>query len=218
MVFLGVSVVVMVSLFRRQGDRRYFLLFCVLWIVAVAAALGWLTYLLGDARLLVEYPRKTAAFLLISPYSNAYESGTVVDLIRGFWIVSPLATLCFPLGLFAVLRPSGFLVFNRKFVAGLGSFVLVLLAASLVVPHHLNFRYICPSFGPFYLVAGVGFCWAAAGIAYRLRRMEWRVFFAAAVVVVTISSVSDYATFQKRFVATGLADLSIRMVEMGRNE
>jgi len=101
---------------------------------------------------------------------------------------------------------------NRMIAAALAGLTLLLTAAALAVPHHLNFRYLCPAFGPFYLIAGLGLNWAAAALSEQLRHSE-KPFFAAGIAVVLVASaVSDYETFQRRFVAPQLQDLSVKMV------
>ena len=213
LIFAVLSAGVLAALWQQRSSGKTFLLFSVFWIASVGAALCWLTYLLGDARLLLKYPAMTSTFLSISPYSIAYESGTTLDLVHGMWIVSPLATICFPLGVIA-LRRSEFPTANanRMIAAALAGLTLLLTAAALAVPHHLNFRYLCPAFGPFYLIAGLGLNWAAAALSEQLRHSE-RPFFAAGIAVVLVASaVSDYETFQRRFVAPQLQDLSVKMV------
>jgi hypothetical protein len=214
-VFLLLSVCVVWSLLHRQSGRRPLEIFLGLWVGSVAVALGWLTYLLGDARLLLEYPHLTAVFLAGSEYSRTFESGTAINLLHGFWIISPLALVCFPLGLVALAGPldrlAGAMV-NRTIAIGFAGVALFFAGAAVVTPHHLNFRYICPAFGPLYLVAGLGCWWVAEGIATRLRRTEQPVFLAGVALVVLVSGVSDYTIFQQRFLAPKLTDLSIKMI------
>ena len=214
-VFGLLSVCVVWSLLQRRSGGRQLAIFLGLWVGSVAVALGWLTYLLGDARLLFEYPHKTAVFLAGSQYSRTYESGTAVDLLHGFWMISPLAVVCFPLGLVALAGPLDRLTgatIDRTVAIGFAGVALFFVGAAAVTPHHLNFRYICPAYGPLYLVGGLGCWWIAEGIAKRLRRTEQRTFLAGVAVLLMVSAVSDYATFQRRFVAPQLKDLSITMI------
>jgi hypothetical protein len=195
-------------------------LFSVFWIGLVAAAVLWLTYLLGSARLLIELPRQTSAYIAVSPYSKAQESGTGIDLIRGFWTISPFASLCFPLGLAAVALPRFFsrnAQPNRRFAALLAGFTVLLLVIAILTPHHLNFRYMCPIFGPFYLIAGLGFAWAASVIMRHLSPSHRPVFVACAVLTIVVCAVGDGAMFQFHFVRPDLQDLSIHMVLTGSN-
>jgi len=82
----------------------------------------------------------------------------------------------------------------------------------VIVPHHLNFRYICPAFGPFYLVAGLGFSGVIGAIMPHLSVVQRRGFAGYCVLVVLFCAVGDVLTFENHFVQTDMRDLSIRMV------
>lgn len=214
-VFGLLSVCVVWSLLHRQSGRRQLEIFLGLWVGSVAVTLGWLTYLLGNARSLLEYPRLTAVFLGGSEYSRVFESGTMLDLLHGFWIISPLALVCFPLGLVALAGPLDGLsgaTDNRTIAIGFAGVALFFVGAAVITPHHLNFRYICPAFGPLYLVGGLGCWWVVAGIATRLRSVEQPYLLGGVALLVVVSAISDYTVFQRRFLAPGLKDLSIKMV------
>jgi hypothetical protein len=194
--------------------------FLVFWVGSVGAAIVWLTWLLGDARLLIALPRQTSAYLAASPYSQTYESGSALDLLHGFWIVSPFATLCFPLGLGALALPrffSGDAQPKLRIVGFLAAFTAGLLATAILVPHHLNFRYLCPAFGPFYLISGLGFSWAAGAIAQRLSSSQRATFVLCSMLSILLCALGDGTMAQKRFVGADLQDLSIRMVLTGSN-
>jgi len=215
MIFLLLSACVLVSLVLRRSDATQLVVFGGIWIVSVAAAVSWLVFLLGDWRPLVEFPRLTSAFLANSPYSRANESGSGFDLMRGLWLVSPFATLCFPLGLGVLIAPRFFVaesVKDRLMACFLAVFTLLLMAAAVFVPHHLNFRYICPAFGPFYLAAGVGFSGAIGAIMQRLSAVQRKVFAGCCVMAILFCAGGDALTFENHFVRTDMQDLSLRMV------
>jgi hypothetical protein len=219
-VFILASACVLWSFFRTPSDTKQFVLFSVFWTVMVAAALLWLTHLLGSARLLIELLQQTSAYIAVSPYSQAQESGTGIDLIRGFWTISPFASLCFPLGLAALALPRFFSRGarpNRRIAAFLAGFTVLLLAIAVLMPHHLNFRYMCPIFGPFYLIAGLGFAWAASVIVSHLSPPHRPVFVVCAIVTIVVCAIGDGTMFQVHFVRPDLQDLSIHMVLTGSN-
>jgi hypothetical protein len=219
-VFFLASACVLWSLSRTRSNAKQFALFCVFWIGAVAAAFLWLTYLLGSAHLLIELPRQASAYIAVSPYSLAQESGTWIDLIRGFWMVSPFVTLCFPLGLAAVALPRLFPCDaqpDRRTAAFLAGFTVLLPAVTVLMPHHLNFRFLCPIFGPFYLIAGLGFAWAASAIMVHLSPSHRPVFVACAALTIVVCAVGDASMFQMHFVRPDLQDLSIHMLLSGSN-
>jgi hypothetical protein len=219
-VFFLASACALWSLFRASYGTKRFALFCVFWIGSVVAAFLWLTHLLGSAHLLIELPRQTSAYIAVSPYSLMQESGTWIDLIRGFWTVSPFASLCFPLGLAAIALPRFFsrgAQSDRRTVAFLAGFTVLLPAVAVLTPHHLNFRYLCPIFGPFYLIAGLGFAWAASTIMAHLSPSHRPVFVACAALTIVVCAVGDASMFQIHFVRPDLQDLSIHMVLAGSN-
>ena len=94
----------------------------------------------------------------------------------------------------------------------LAVFTLLLMAAAVFVPHHLNFRYICPAFGPFYLAAGVGFSGAIGAIMQRLSAVQRKVFAGCCVMAILFCAGGDALTFENHFVRTDMQDLSLRMV------
>jgi len=213
-VFLLLSACVLVSLMRPRSDTTQLVVFGGIWIISVAVAVSWLIFLLGDWRPLVEYPRLTSAFLADSHYSQLFESGSALDLIRGFLMVSPFASFCFPLGLVVLLAPQFFATAaeNRWMAYFLAAFTLLLVGAAVIVPHHLNFRYICPAFGPFYLVAGLGFSGMIEAIMPHLSVVQRKVFAGCCVLVILFCVGGDVLTFENHFVQTDMRDLSIRMV------
>jgi len=211
-VFLLVSLAV-AWMVKREGTARRMATFGVLWFVAVAVAVGWLTWLLGDVSLLWKLPQGTSKFIATSSYSVTHENGTLLDFLKGLWKMSPLATVGFPLGLVAAWRRGA----NREVVVGWGALTLVLLVLVLVEPHHMNYRFLSVVYGPLYLLAGAGLVWVAGMGLRRLQGQEqgWAV--AGIALVVGMSTVSDYATFRQQFLVSRLSDLSIRIVECGND-
>jgi hypothetical protein len=213
-IFLLLTACVLISLMRRPLDGTQLVVFGGIWIISVAAAVSWLIFLLGDWRPLVEYPRLTSAFLANGTYSQNYESGSALDLMRGFLVVSPFAAFCFPLGLTELIAPKFFTVVaeSRLMAYFLAIFTLLLMAAAVIVPHHLNFRYICPAFGPFYLVAGLGFSGTIGAIMQHFSVVQRRAFAGCCVLAILLYAGGDVLTFENHFVRTEVRDLSIRMV------
>jgi hypothetical protein len=67
-------------------------------------------------------------------------------------------------------------------------------------------------FGPFYLIAGLGFWYCASLCSNQLKTFDRRVFAGLAVVAVSMFAVADYNRFQRIFVRDELSDLSIKAV------
>jgi len=213
-IFLLISACVLVSLVRRSSGTTQLVVFIGIWIVSVVAAVSWLIFLLGDWRPLVEYPRLTSAFLANGTYSRNYESGSALDLMHGFLLVSPFAALCFLLGLMVLMAPKFFTAAaeSRLMAYFLAAFTVLLMAVAVIVPHHLNFRYICPAFGPFYLVAGLGFSGTIGTIMRYLSMPQRRVFAGCCGLAILFYASGDALTFENHFARTEVRDMSIRMV------
>jgi len=217
-VFFLISACVLWTLFRTHRSKQL-LIFSMLWVAFVAAAIGWLVFLLGDAKLLIEFPHMTSTFLAGSAYSQTYEGGSAMDLLHGFWVVSPFATVCFPLGLTALaVNHFGERQQTQHITILMAVFTLLFLATAMFLPHHLNFRYLCPVFGMFYAIGGIGFSWAAGEIRERLPASQRSIFLGCSIFALVFCAVGDYANFRIHFVQPDLQDLSLRMVLSGSNE
>jgi hypothetical protein len=99
----------------------------------------------------------------------------------------------------------------QKAALALAVFCLIFLALAAVTPHHLNLRYVCAIFGPFYLLAGIGFQ-QVLQLARKYLKPYGNGIVAILAVCLLFSAVMDYRHFKTSFADTDMQDLSIRMV------
>ena len=212
--FLFFTAALLLPLFTRPRPTRHAVIFCALIVSAIALPILWLASLLGlDA--LLHFHAMAANFLASSPYSLQHESGSPLDLLHALFVISPLAALCFPIGVFALFRKPA--PPQRFLVAATALFVTLITAATVIVPHHLNFRYSAAAFAPAYLLAGFGFSWAVKSITRFLQPAHKDFLFLSASIAILLFALGDFATYQQRFNSAQLQDLSIRMVLTGIN-
>ena len=101
---------------------------------------------------------------------------------------------------------------NWQVIAWIAFFFVSYLALPMILPHWLNLRYMSMLFGPFYLMAGVGFWYCASVCRSRLGAMDRKIFAGFAIAVVAIGAITDYQRFQRVVVREALTDLSVKMV------
>jgi tetratricopeptide (TPR) repeat protein len=97
-------------------------------------------------------------------------------------------------------------------VIALAIFVFAYCGLAMIVPHHLNLRYVAPAEGPFYLLAGVGVKQLLIWTGKLIPMAGERPLQVAAAVVICVVAAHDYSTFLNSFAKPDLQDLSIRMV------
>ena len=101
---------------------------------------------------------------------------------------------------------------NWQVVGWITLFMLAYLASPMVLPHWLNLRYISVLFGPFYLIAGLGFWYCASLCRNLLKISDGKVFAGLAIAALSIGAAADYHRFQRIVVREGVNDLSIKNV------
>jgi hypothetical protein len=189
-------------------------------LAGLAITIGWLAISVGGLSVL-------ANIVTNIPSSNAenldaigYQSGPGYLLLRALEIMSPVTAVLGLVGLGVLLfshRKLNLLhvpaeAANWQVVDWITLFMLAYLALPMLLPHWLNLRYISVLFGPFYLIAGLGFWYCASLCWNRLKTFDRRVFAGLAIAALSIVAVADYHRFQRIFIRDGLVDLSIRAV------
>jgi len=189
-------------------------------LAGLAITIGWLAISVGGLSVL-------ANIVTNIPSSNAenldaiqYQSGPGYLLLRALEIMSPVTAVLGLVGLGVLLfshRKLNLLhvpaeAANWQVVGWITLFMLAYLALPMLLPHWLNLRYISVLFGPFYLIAGLGFWYCASLCWNRLKTFDRRVFAGLAIAALSIVAVADYHRFQRIFIRDGLIDLSIRGV------
>ena len=202
--------ILIVLLLRRE--RRYAMLFVALCAGASAAAVAWLAHLLGGLQAFAQQYTLTARAIAGNAYSIAFEGGEPWRLLQGLWIVSATASLFALVGLAVALNWRSAFTVRRQIALALTLFIAVFLLLAVTQPHHLNLRYVCPIFAPFYLLAGVG-VYAVLQLSRRhLAQSESRPLAAILIATLICGAGLDYVRFKTRFTAPAMQDLSIRMV------
>jgi 4-amino-4-deoxy-L-arabinose transferase-like glycosyltransferase len=202
--------VLIVLLLRREW--RHAMLFVAMCAVASAAVVAWLACLLGGFAIFAHQYIMTAQFLVGTRYSIVFEGGEPWRLLQAFWIVSATASVLALAGIaYAINWRNGWGV-RRQIALALTLFIAVFMLVAAIEPHHLNLRYICPVFAPFYLLAGVG----VYGVLHLLRRhlaeAESRPLAAILFATLICGAGVDYYHFKMNFATPEMQDLSIRMV------
>lgn len=140
-------------------------------------------------------------------------------MLQSFWLVAPVASLLFVLGLGVLLhqrvRSSGSGPFAgplfRETGFWAGVFVLCVLAFPMVFPHWVNLRYVSPVFAPFYVVAGIG-TWFLLELTRKLPGFGRKVGVFAGFGAIVLSAAADARCFERVVVQRGILDLSLRML------
>jgi hypothetical protein len=143
-------------------------------------------------------------------YAIKYQTGPWYNLIYGLWLLSPASTLLYFVGIFsAVLRKD---LKEKTAVFGLIFFVVTLMTITSLTPYCQNIRYISALYGPFYLIAGFGVWNIMLLISSLLKKVPfWSIILIFMFLVCSIA-VYDYRNFEKVFIRTEIADVSIRLV------
>ena len=211
--------VLWVMLVQRRAFRRGLALMAGS-LVAAGVSVAWLANSIGGLSVLAQTVINWRVAHGANTYAIEYQSGPGYLLLRAFQVISPVAALFCVIGLAVMVlsrRRLSFLhlpacVADWEVIGWLALFALGYLALAMVLPHWLNLRYVSVLFGPFYLLAGVGFWYAASLCWNRLGMFQRRVFAATIILGVGIGASSDYRRFDRMFVRNGLGDLSVKLV------
>ena len=187
---------------------------------SAAVSIAWLANSIGGISVLAQTVLNWRAAHLSNSYAIKYQSGPGYLLLRAFQAISPVAAVFCAIGLAVLLlsrRRLGLLrlpvdAAHWPVVGWIALFLLGYLALAMILPHWLNLRYVSLLFGPFYLVAGVGFWYAASACWNRLWKVPRRVFAAVMVLGVAIGAAGDYRGFDRMFVRNGVGDLSVKLI------
>jgi 4-amino-4-deoxy-L-arabinose transferase-like glycosyltransferase len=211
----GLWIVFVLVIERREWKNLFTLAAAA--IAGLAVVLAWLTNSVGSLSDLLSIMSAVPASNAVNSYSLEYASGPAWLMLEAFWIVSPVAAVLSVAGLyrtFADLRkPSP----QRKLIAFIAAFAVVDLAIGLAMPHFLNLRYYGAIYGPFYLLAGLGFWYLVSTVSNWIESSDRKLISCLAVMILILGAGSDYWRFRRMFVRNATADLSIKMLLDARN-
>ena len=211
--------VLWVMLIQRRAFRRGLTLMAGS-LIAAGVSILWLANSIGGLSVLVQTVINWHGAHEANAYAIEYQSGPGYLLLKAFQMISPVAALFCVIGLavvvlshrrYSVLRVPACAA-DWQVIGWLTLFALGYVALAMVLPHWLNLRYVSVLFGPFYLLAGLGFWYAASRCWDRLGVFQRRVFAATIILGLGIGASSDYRRFDRMFVRNGLGDLSVKLV------
>ncbi|MSO20083.1 MAG: hypothetical protein EXQ56_06390 [Acidobacteria bacterium] len=191
-------------------------------LVGTAAILAWLAYAIGGFSVLVETVLNWRGAHVANTYALEYQSGPGTFLLRAFYVISPMAGVLCAVGLAVLLvsrwKPGWMPAAGADdpadwpVIRGMAIFSLGFLALPMLLPNWLNLRYVSVLFGPFYLIAGVGF-WYVASLGWaRLNDLPRKILAAILIVAVGLAAASDAKRFNRIFVWDGVGDLSVKLI------
>lgn len=193
-------------------------------IIASAAGLGLVFAVtaqsVGGFSAFIEIFQHWKEAIPTNQYAVAYETEPPLLFLRGFWLISPFGTTLCLVGVLAVLlRPSVYQKFfnlplgrDRKVIIWIALFMMAFIASD-TMPYFPNLRYVSATFGPFYLMAGLGI-WSLVSYARsRMKNFTFILFVGCVVFICATATIRDYEMFRKSFMRTGILDTTIRLIE-----
>ena len=211
--------VLWVMIVQRRDFRNGFALTASV-LVATAVSIAWIAHSIGGASVLVQTVGNWLGAHRANDYAIEYQSGPGYLLFRAFEIISPFPALCCAIGLLVALLSQRYYSWFRipddscewHVVRWIVIFTIGFLVFPMILPHWLNLRYVSVLFGPFYLLAGLGFWVVADALWNRLGLVPRNIFATTITLAIATSAYSDFRRFDRMFVNNGLGDLSVRLI------
>src|SRR5665213_948694 len=179
-------------------------------VAGIGVAVWWLSGSVGGLSELIRVATAIPAANAKNAYALEYASGSGYLLLAGLWIVTPVPAVFSLAGLWSRRSRLPGSSTEARLFQRMTIFVLLLLIFAMLLPHWLNLRYVAPAFGPFYLLAGLGF----ARVFTRCR--AWLggsgLFALAVIVLLVLDAGVDYMRFRDIFVDDATPDLSIKFL------
>lgn len=199
-------------LFARERRGLRAAIFTALAAMAAVAAFLIQANICGGVGPVVELVKNTMSSFGHNEYAINYQSGPWYYYIKGLWMLNPLATVFFAVGvLAAALR-----AFFKKGIAGIDDghllsdlviFAAVFIAIATIPQYLKNLRFISPVLGIFYLLGGFGFWYFVSAAAARAKGAILAAVFSLALITLILAASADYARFDRLFVKNGVVDL-----------
>jgi 4-amino-4-deoxy-L-arabinose transferase-like glycosyltransferase len=174
-----------------------------------AAAVAWMAYAIGNFGELVHIVKEIPAIIDAPQYTKECCTGSPHLLVQAFWVLTPCVCLLIPVGIYAIVRPSRAAGIDLRSVRSIAAVSLTLVLFTALT--WMNLRYLTPSLGPLYLLAGFGVEYLYTLTSSRVREMRVRQLLASGVLAaVWTIALSDYVRFERIFVRNELPDPSMR--------
>ncbi len=215
--------VLWVMLVQRK-QRREGLALMAAGLAGTLASIGWLAYSVDGVGSLVQIVLDWRGAHVGNLYAMEYQSGPGTFLLRAFYVISPMAGVLCAVGLAVLLisrwKPRWMPAAaadeadpaDWQTLRWIAIFSLGFLALPMILPNWLNLRYVSVLFGPFYLLAGLGFWLVASLGGNRMKGIPHKLFAAVLIVGVVIGAASDDKRFDRIFVWDGVGDLSVKLI------
>ncbi len=176
--------------------------------LCAVVSLVFLARVTGGFSAIIEVLTHLKETMPINRYAMEYQSGPWYEFLEGFWIISPVNSFLFLVGIAATIAGR---VKNRALMIGFISFTIIFVAMA-IMPCCQNLRYVSVIFAPFYLVGGAGFWYVISYIRSVSKEFSFSVIVGCIGVVLIIAAMSDYYKFQKIIIRPDILDVSIRLV------
>lgn len=187
-------------------------LFLAFSLAGASVSLLVLTHTVGGITPVIRVIEHIRAGLLTNSYAIRYQTGAWYRFLQGFWVISPLNSFLFLVGLIVTLLPDKGIIKDRRPILGVMAFAIIFFSFFLAMPYSQNFRYLSAIYAPFYLTGGLGLWYIIFYIKSVARRPSFYIISALITIMIILGAMRDYRIFKQMFVNTGAADVSIRLV------
>lgn len=189
--------------------------------IGVILSVSLLAYASGGVLHVIEVLKHHKEAMPTNQYAVDYQTGPWYNLLLGVWIMSPANTILFVIGIIGLLFDGR--LTNREPILpdakkkGAISWIIFIIIAfmtvAIITPCFQNLRYISVLYIPFYLVSGLGLWFIISLARYIFKGFSFSAAIALIIIASGVTALSDYKKFEKIFVRTGIADLSIRLLK-----
>ncbi len=177
--------------------------------LGAAVSISIMAYLTGGFSNLIEIMAHIKEGMPTNTYAVEYQMGPWHHFLGSFWIVSPVsATLCMIGLLMAPLTD----IKERYTLYGMIFFATALFAITAILPYLQNLRYLSAAYGPFYLIGGMGLWRIMVFMKARLKDTLFSAVTVCVLVGLIVGASLEYRNFQKKFVRTGIVDMSVKLL------
>lgn len=209
------------TLFIKEKSILKSAVLIVVSIVGAVISIAYLIHVAGGIANVVEVMKHFKEAVATNSYALNYQSGPWYHFLAGVWLISPLNTVLYVVGITGTLSmsmkyiKSTNLLINKSqdVILGIMFFMIIFMTSVTAVPYCKNYRYISVLFGPFYLVGGLGLWYI---VLYAKNKLNNVCFYGVIIVIVAIVLVgagNDYRNFEKVFIELGAKDIVLKSWE-----
>jgi hypothetical protein len=179
-------------------------------VAGAAAMFALLLHLAGGFDAVRELVMHKRSAMASNAYAIEYCSGIWYRFINMLWILSPVSTVLFGIGICSLLYDKK----RQEAVLGIALFLAAFMAMLFIFKRYpQNLRYISALYVPFYLIGGMGFCRSMSFITKKVRGASLSIVVICAVSALVFGAVNEYGNYRRVIADTGIKDLSIKLIE-----